>query len=357
MSIRRVLVVLALACGWWTGPAAARARVAALETGGHRVRPDRPGSGATVQAVGAIGMTVRDMDRSVEFYQSVLSFQKVSDVEVAGDAYERLEGVFGLRVRIVRLQLGDEQIELTQYLAPEGRSIPEDSRSQDRWFQHVAIVVRDMDSAYAVLRAHHVRFASTGPQLLPASNPNAGGIAAFYFKDPDGHVLELIHFPSDKGRGKWHASTGRLFEGIDHTAIVVADTRSSVLFYRDLLGLAIVGSSENSGTEQSHLNNVEDARVRITSLRAHDGPGVELLEYLTPGDGRPIPADARANDLAHWQTMLVTDDADGAARTLSAAGVGFISPAAVVVGRRQLGFTKGLLVRDPDGHIMEVVAQ
>jgi catechol 2,3-dioxygenase-like lactoylglutathione lyase family enzyme len=355
MSVRGVLGVLALAYAIATGPATGR--VAPSGTGVEIPGPVTPGSRATVRTIGAIGMTVRDIDRSVEFYQSVLSFEKVSDVELAGDAYEHLEGVFGLRVRIARLRLGDEEIELTQYLAPEGRSIPEDSRSEDRWFQHVAIVVRDMDSAYAVLRGHHVRFASTGPQLLPASNPNAGGIAAFYFKDPDGHVLELIHFPPDKGRVKWHAPMGRLFEGIDHTAIVVGDTPSSVEFYRDLLGLAVVGASENSGTEQAHLNNVENARVRITSLRAQDGPGIELLEYLTPRDGRLIPADARANDLAHWQTMLVTADANGAARTLAAAGVAFISPAPVVVGAPQLGFTKGLLVRDPDGHVMEVVAQ
>jgi len=292
-----------------------------------------------ISAVGTIGMTVRDMDRSIDFYENVLSFKTISDVELAGDAYERLEGVFGVRIRLVRLRLGDETIELTQYLAPEGRSIPEDMRSEDRSFQHIAIVVRDMDSAYVVLRRHHIRFASTGPQLLPS------GIAAFYFKDQDGHVLELIHFPPDKGRAKWHAATDRLFLGIDHTAIVVTDTRSSLAFYRDRLGLAVVGGSENSGTEQAHLNNVRDVRVRITSLRANDGPGIELLEYLTPRDGRPMPADTRGNDLIHWQTMLVAND------------VSLISPDAVAVPVPQLGFTKAVLVSDPDGHVMEVVQQ
>jgi len=41
-------------------------------------------------------------------------------------------------VRAVRLRLGEEQIELLQFLAPGGRPIPLDSRSNDRWFQHVA---------------------------------------------------------------------------------------------------------------------------------------------------------------------------------------------------------------------------
>ena len=130
-------------------------------------------------------MTVSDMDRSVEFFSKVLSFEKVSEIEVAGEEYERLQGVFGLRMRIVRMKLGDEFLELTEYLAPQGRPIPVDSRSNDRWFQHIAIVVSDMDKAYQHLRAHNVRHASTGPQTIPPTNKAAAGIRAFYFKDSD----------------------------------------------------------------------------------------------------------------------------------------------------------------------------
>src|SRR5207248_11715504 len=107
---------------------------------------------AKATSVESIGMTVSDMDRAVEFY-SALTFQKVSDLEVFGDGFEHLEGVFGVRMRIVRMKLGIEFLDLTQYLAPPGRPIPIDSRSNDLWFQHVAIVVRDMDEAFQRLRA------------------------------------------------------------------------------------------------------------------------------------------------------------------------------------------------------------
>src|SRR5262245_53061548 len=53
-----------------------------------------------VDAVETVGMTVSDMDRSVEFFSKVLSFEKVSDVEVAGTEYEQLQGVYGLRMRV-----------------------------------------------------------------------------------------------------------------------------------------------------------------------------------------------------------------------------------------------------------------
>src|SRR3989475_5422165 len=266
---------------------------------------------ALVEGVDAIGITVSDMDRAVDFYSKVLTFEKVSDTEVAGENYEHLEGVFGLRMRVVRMRLGDEFIELAEYLAPRGRPIPVDSHSNDRWFQHIAIIVSDMDKAYARLRQSKVEHASSGPQQLPDWNKNAAGISAFYFKDPDGHPVEVLQLPRDKGLDKWRRPTDRLLLGIDHTAIVVSDTDASLRFYRDLLGMRVAGESENYGTEQEHLNNVFGARLRITAMRAERGPGIEFLQYITPRNGRPYPADASASDLFHWHTSVLTSDVAG----------------------------------------------
>ena len=139
--------------------------------------PARAGR-ALIRAIDSVGITVSDMDRSVRFFTDVLGFEPVSDVEVAGEDYERLEGVFGLRMRVVRLRLGEEAIELTEYLAPRGRPIPPDARSNDRSFQHVAIIVSDIDRAYRRLREHRAEHVSAEPQRLPDWNPKAGGIRA-----------------------------------------------------------------------------------------------------------------------------------------------------------------------------------
>lgn len=305
-------------------------------------------------AVDSVDMTVSDMDRAVDFYSRVLSFKEVRDTEVAGETYENLEGVFGVRMRVVRMQLGDEFIELTEYLAPKGRSITAGARSNDRSFQHIAIIVSDMDKAYAWLRQNKVEHASSGPQLLPNWNRNASGIKAFYFKDPDGHPLEILQFPSDKGAEKWHRPSNKLFLGIDHTAIVVGDTEESLRFYRDLLGMRIVGESENYGTEQEHLNNVFGAHLRITSLRAGSGPGIELLEYLSPRDGSPFPQDEHANDVIHRQTVVVTKSTDQAARDLFSAKVNFVSSGVIANQMDALGYRNAFIVRDPDGHAVEI---
>jgi catechol 2,3-dioxygenase-like lactoylglutathione lyase family enzyme len=308
-----------------------------------------------VRQVAAVGMTVSDVERAAAFYSDVLSFRKVSESEAWGEDYEHLQGLFGLRMRTIRMQLGDEVIELTEYLTPTGRPIPVDSRSNDRWFQHVAIIVSDMDRAYQHLRDHRVRHASTGPQTLPDWNRAAGGIAAFYFKDPDGHSLEILSFPADKGNPKWHRESDDLFLGIDHTAIVIEDTESSLAFYRDLLGLEVAGESENYGTEQEHLNNVFGARLRITALRAPEGPGVEFLEYIAPRDGRPMPGDVKVNDLLHWQTVMVTEDAEGLAKRVRSGKYRFISSGVIDLTGKDAETSKSFLVRDPDGHAVQLV--
>jgi catechol 2,3-dioxygenase-like lactoylglutathione lyase family enzyme len=296
--------------------------------------------------VGAIGMTVSDMERSVAFYTKVLTFRKTADREFHDPAVDRLLGVFGARIRVVDLCLGRETLQLLEFRNVSGRPIPLDSRSNDAWFQHVAIVVRDMDAAVKRLDKFRVKPTSPEPQRLPDWNRKAAGIRAFYFRDPDNHNLEIIQFPPGKGDPRWQKKGGSLFRGVDHTAIVVKDTERSLRLYCGRLGLHVVGESRNSGIEQEYLNHVKGARVRITSLRGASGPGVEFLEYLSPGAGRSFPVDAGPSDILHWQTLLEY-------RTLpSSGGMRRISPEAITLPTSSPWRGEGLLVRDPDGHAL-----
>lgn len=322
---------------------------------------------AAIESVTTLGMTVADLDRAVSFYADVLTFEKVAESRIAGDEFAALHGIAGAAAaRVARLRLGDEIIELADYETPQGRPFPADSRSNDRWFQHVAIVVADMDQAHRRLHDKMVRAASKAPQRLPDWNTSAAGIKAFYFRDPDGHFLELIEFPAGKGNPKWRrgrnsgspAAADPLFLGIDHTAIVVRDTEASLRFYRDILGFEIAGGSENFGPEQEALNNVAAARLRITTLRAAAGPAIELLEYLTPRDGRDYPADARASDVLHWQTTLISPrSAMVLSKRLRDEKYELLSND--VVRFRHAGSERGsgFIVRDPDGHAMRIFAE
>lgn len=304
--------------------------------------------------VDSVAITVSDMERALPFYTEVLPFEVVADHEQTGTGIAHLVGVFGARTRTARLRLGSEVIELVDFLAPEGRPILQDSRSNDLWFQHIALIVSDMDAAYRRLREHNVTHASSGPQTLPAWNPSAGGIKAFYFKDPDGHNLEILQFPPGKGDPRWQAKD-RLFLGIDHTAIAVDNTERSLAFWRDVLGFEVAGQSENYGPEQEALNSVFGARLQITSLSAPGGGiGVEFLDYVSPSTGRPAPVDSMSNDLWHWHVTLDVPDTGALIDRVREADYDWISPGLVTGLDPSAGASEAGMVRDPDRHAVLV---
>jgi catechol 2,3-dioxygenase-like lactoylglutathione lyase family enzyme len=300
---------------------------------------------AALREVGPIELTVNNLDREIHFFTNVLPFQFISEHKTTRGAADDLLALKDSELRTADLQLGSERIRLTEHVTNKGRAIPQDSRSFDHWFQHIAIVVSDMERAYDRLRVHRVKHVSTAPQTLPAWNKDAGGIEAFYFRDPEEHVLEIIWFPRGKGDPKWQEPKTNLFLGIDHTAIVVSDTDRSLNFYTNGLGLRLAGRAENYGTEQEHLNQVFGARLRITALRADKGPGIEFLEYITPPGGRAFSPEARANDLVFWRTHLIVSDH------------GFLSNGKGIMPARRVstsGELSSFIVRDPDGHALQL---
>ncbi len=311
-----------------------------------------------VQRIRAIGLTVTDVERAKDFYEQALSFETVSDITVAGEDYSDLEGVAEAKIRIVTLQLGDELIELWQYLNVEGKPIPIDSQSNDLWFQHLAIVVSDMDRAYAHLRLFPIHPISVEPQTIPPSNEASAYVRAFKFKDPDRHDLELIWFPPDKGQDKWHQKTDHLFLGIDHSALVVANTEQSLQFYRDQLGMQVNESSLNWGETQARLDGLPEAEVRVTAVRPAQvpGPGVELLDYIVPANGRTMPSDWKSCDIAHMQLELVVNDIEQAVDLLRQNGVQFVSPRLVQSKDSSCPY-RHCLVKDPNGHAVLLIGE
>jgi len=318
--------------------------------------------GDAVRRVQTIGFTVADVDREAAFFTKVLQFEKIADFHLVGAAYGTLQGVFNASMRVVHLRLGGQIVELTQYVSPPaGRPIPVPSYSNDRWFQHMAIVVSDMDAAYKILQDNNVQQISAYPITIPPSNPGAGGIKAIKFHDPERHDLELIYFPSGKGDASWHKPSNRLFLGLDHTAMTVAGTEAGVAFYRDLLGLKVGTVTLNTGTTQEVLDGLFNDICLVTAmLPASAPPHVEFLDYKTPPGGRPLPADAKANDLWHWQTTLVTKDIAALSEKLRKAGAQFITPEVVAIpqdAQAQLGFRRAVMVRDPTGHVLRLVEE
>ena len=300
--------------------------------------------------VNHVSLTVSDLEQAIYFFEENLDATLDQKKVIRDPALMDLMGihVVDLTMEVAYLHIGEEEIRLLHF-NKEGRKIPLDSRSNDLWFQHMAVTVSDMNTAYENVFDNKVKHVSTAPQTLPDYIPEAAGVSAFYFRDSDEHNIELIYFPEGKGDPKWQTLSGEdNILGIDHSAIAISDTDQSLAFYRDLLGLKVAGHSENYGTEQEHLNQVFGARLAITGMRAAQGIGVEFLEYIAPPGGRLYPRDSSPLDHWHWQIAMEVDDLIKMKKKIDQTDHKIISNK--IISLPELGYDKAILLRDPDHH-------
>lgn len=281
---------------------------------------------------------VSDLSEMIKFYTEALEFEFVETHELSGESFEALFKLPRCRAKLAKLRLGNQFSYLIEFDQKHSEPYTAGSQSNDLWFQHIAIVVSNMEQAHAKLLKHGIQAISHSPQTIPDWNAAAAGVKAFYFRSPDGHPLELIYFPSGKGSEVWQNQRA-LFLGIDHTAIAVSNTEASLNFYQNFLGMEIVGGSLNYGEEQEKLSSVVGAKVKITNLQfpGSKGIGIELLEYINPLGGRKKPTDMQANHPIENATLIVLKD-------LSQFSKNSIS----IKGMET--FQTGAIITDPDGH-------
>ena len=318
--------------------------------------------------VSSIGLSCADLEATTHFFCEGLGFwREGADGEIRGGPYGDLLGLPSAVIRLRRLRIGAEILELSQVVDPgpgarPGRPIPADSRGNDLWFQHICLVVCDMEQALERLQGlspdGSINAISSAPQRLPDWNPAAAGIVAFKFRGPEGHPLELLQFPPDKGDPRWHEwRGGGPVLGLDHSAIGCADTGASCRFYEGLLGLRLASDAVNQGLEQERLDGLPGAKVRITAHRCPEGPGLECLNYHQPVGGRPMPADLAPQDGAHWQVRLRVPDLTPIPESAAACGGRVLSRGIVDLGDQAplFGGRRALQVADPDGHRLQLI--
>jgi catechol 2,3-dioxygenase-like lactoylglutathione lyase family enzyme len=305
--------------------------------------------------ISRISFTTADAYRLASFYRQAFGFEAMETEHHGGTSFARLAGVEGAQARALALRLGAQTIELLAFRR-HGAPYPADIGCDDPRFQHIAIVVADMEAAYLRLRACAGWTAITrpAPQRLPASS---GAVTAFKFRDPEGHPLELIAFTPDNVPPRWRQAPHRDGPclGVDHSAIVVSDTARSVAFYQQLMGFSVVGRSLNRGREQEQLDAVPGAVVEVTALDpgAENPPHLELLCYRSPGPPRGTRAALRSNDIAATRLALEVDDVPALEPRLAAARARSISAGTVALRDNR----PALLVRDPDGHALLLVGR
>jgi lactoylglutathione lyase len=135
---------------------------------------------------------------------------------------------------------------------------------------------------------------------------------------------------------------------IHHVGITVAQLERSLAFYRDLLGMGIIGISDDE--DVSVIVGLPGARVRIADLDAGNGQLLELIEYDSAiGDG------SGPNRVGSCHLSLQVDDLRLTLSRLANAGV---RPVGEPTRLSASGVWQGCTVvylRDPDGVIVELL--
>lgn len=266
--------------------------------------------------ISAIQLNVTSMERAVTFYEAGLGFA----IEKRGET-------------ATTLLLGGERLDLVQ-VPSSAAPYPPEPAANDPWFQHFAIRVSDMTTAYARLAQQQQKPISIGgPQQLP---PSTGSAIAYKFRDPDGHPLELSFVPG----GPQVSAASSPFLTIDHTALAVADIETSVGFWVGMLGLRETGRLLNQGPTQWRLDGLRGALVDIVVLQvAEGGPHIELLHYRNPISGQE-PRRAGLEDIAATRLRIRATPA--------------LTDEVLLRVEKQAEVGCGLVFADPDGHLVEL---
>lgn len=250
-----------------------------------------------VSTIRSLRLTSADPERLARFYAEAIGFKVGSSERIPAEEM-RLTGLSDGGMRIP-LTLGEQRVELEAFDRP-GRPYPTDATSANLCFQHFAVVTSDAAAAWSHAEAHGARPISRGgPITLPES---AGGVTAVKFRDPEGHPLEFLQFPT----GTDVAWRGKGVLGIDHTAISVSYRKLSAAFY-SAWGLREGDGTHNNGPTQEALDGLNQVELDVVPMRpVAFPPHLELLAYQRP-PGSPM-VEVRPNDIAATRTVWAADE-------------------------------------------------
>lgn len=138
-------------------------------------------------------IVVRDLDRSIAFYESHFGgevetiLRDIDDPNIA--ALHQLDDA---RFTLAFVRFGPTRLELFQFTRPDnGRTL--DDRAYDFGVRHICFEVPDVAAAYARMTAEGVPF-TRPPHTVP--DGDAAGTVLVFCTDPDGTRVELLQPPA-----------------------------------------------------------------------------------------------------------------------------------------------------------------
>ncbi|MDI9471026.1 MAG: VOC family protein [Bacillota bacterium] len=140
-----------------------------------------------------VGITVSDMDKSIAFYRDVLGLEFQGEIIMDGENTDKLFNRKNCRARVAYLNgsknIETPPVELIQFIGIETNRVQSDLFTTS--ISEVCFYTDDIDQVYENLVENNVECLSK-PQSFDFTLQGFGRSKAFYFKDPDGIILEMM---------------------------------------------------------------------------------------------------------------------------------------------------------------------
>lgn len=225
-----------------------------------------------------IGLTVSDLDSSLDYYQKNLGFTVLSDAERKGEWVEKITGITGFHTRTVYLSLSPyHHFEVFGFFHPQ--AIPPERKSRFR----VGIMgcVLTTDRLENLLIRDDPEEARRWAPLLGRKEEAFSGCRVIHLKDPDGLTLRVVEEKIER----IEAQSAQV--DLRYPVFLVENMEASLSFYGDLLGLHVDGQGKNSPREVEGKGEIPGRAVRWAVLRSKTG---FCLKLISSADSGILPA-------------------------------------------------------------------
>ena len=140
-----------------------------------------------------VGLTVSDLDKSIAFYRDILGLKFQGEIMMVGEETDKMFQKKNCKARVAYLN-GSENIEtppieLIQFVEEDVNKVKSDLFTTS--ISEVCFYTDDIEVVYNGLIEKHVECLSE-PQCFDFSSQGFGKSKAFYFKDTDGIILEMM---------------------------------------------------------------------------------------------------------------------------------------------------------------------
>jgi catechol 2,3-dioxygenase-like lactoylglutathione lyase family enzyme len=279
---------------------------------------------------------VDDLDRSARFYHDIIGLDLVP-TPVAGPlpwdddpGHLHLHGMPNARLRFIGARMPGIRcgVELVEMRGIDRK--PVRRRMQEPGAATLILLVRDLDGAFARLKAAGAPVVSTGGAPVSVSATTAA--RAVVVQDPDGHFVELTQLdplPDTTAPASSNVIGIRL-------RVTVTDLDDTLAFYRDRLDVKGEPRPLSSNPQMSAVLGLRDAEHRVATVRMPNSPLV--LEFIEFTRGPQAVTPSRVQDPGSFRLQLNVRDIDAALAGITAAGRTVVStnraPVSMTFGSR-----------------------